>query len=414
MEEYVANQIKYGLKYLPSNFAKSYFIKSGSEETKAFRKKGFIRGVCHPREDFDLLNEANIDWIRVDMPFPFDKDGNITPNYEGFKDKCRRYLAHGIKSMIVTPYPGDYTEFGIDVTSAEGLKKVAEIAEFIITDMQGVAGAFQITNEMGIPRFTIPLTMRQATDFIAVQLEAMAPLKKDILVGYNSAGPQADLHTWLKPYHKYCDYVGMDIYLGCFGDPSPMFFYEAMLRYLWALTGKPVLLQEFGYIGAGKPKTKQQKIDILNKYGIKDFADAKKNTKKLVDNLPEGFNKRVKQLSEGSEERYYNLLFKSDLNAHLYTELSKLSKMPGFEHTPEGQAKFFNTVLPKLYSLDFVCGTIIYCWSDSDRCYVCGQEDCPTETRWGLVTCDNKPKPAFYAVKKQFSKIKWFENTEKK
>lgn len=51
-------------------------------------------------------------------------------------------------------------------------------------------------------------------------------------------------------------------------------------------------------------------------------------------------------------------------------------------------------------------GLIVYCWSDSDRCYVCGQEDCPTETRWGLVTCDDKEKPSYYAVKEAFGNIK--------
>jgi hypothetical protein len=39
-------------------------------------------------------------------------------------------------------------------------------------------------------------------------------------------------------------------------------------------------------------------------------------------------------------------------------------------------------------------------------CYVCGQADCPTETRWGLVDSNGDPKPAFYAVQAAYGKLK--------
>ena len=56
MEQFVADQIKYGLKYLPVNLAKSFFIKQSNPETVAFRKKGIIQGVqC--LEDPDTLEE---------------------------------------------------------------------------------------------------------------------------------------------------------------------------------------------------------------------------------------------------------------------------------------------------------------------------------------------------------------------
>ena len=75
----------------------------------------------------------------------------------------------------------------------------------------------------------------------------------------------------------------------------------------------------------------------------------------------------------------------------------------GFPHTPIGQAAFFSYVIPKLRKLDFLAGAIVYCWSDNSDCYVCGQEDCPVETKWGLVDGDGNPKPAYYAVKYAFS-----------
>ena len=74
--------------------------------------------------------------------------------------------------------------------------------------------------------------------------------------------------------------------------------------------------------------------------------------------------------------------------------------------TPEGQAKFFKVMIPRLHEKKFMAGSIVYCWADSDSCYMCGQHDCPTETRWGLVDRFANPKPSFYAVREAFGKIR--------
>lgn len=415
MEQFVKDQITYGLKYLPANLIKSFFIKQSSKETEDFRNNQFIRGVCHPRENYSQIKEANIDWIRIDIPFPFNADGTECQSYLNFKNRCKGYVDNNIKVMAVTPYPRDYFDADIDVRTPEGEEKVRKIAEFFVKDLKGLVGAFQITNEMGIPHFILPLNMDEAVRFIGIQLEVMAPIKGDILVGYNSAGPQADLHTKIKPYLKYADYVGVDIYLGCFfAMPGFMWIFDAMLRYLWALTGKPILLQEFGYISGGAPKNKEEKKHILNKYGASDEKDAKENIVKFVDNLNEHFAKHVKRVCGNDSSRYYDLLFHSDLTNHLYCELPAVTKIPGYDHTPEGQGKFYRDIIPGLYSRKYLCGMFIYCYQDPRSCHVCGQEECPTETKWGLVDNKGNPKPSYYAVKKMFGRIKWLENTEKR
>lgn len=407
MEDFVLNQVKYGLKYVPVNIIKSFFIAGDSAEAQALRAKGFICGVCHPNEDYSLIKEANIGWIRIDIPFPYNEDGSETQSYKNFKARAKGYADEGIKVMAVTPYPKECIEHNADIRTAEGTEAVKKMAQYLAKDLQGIVAGFQITNEMGIPRFTIPITMDEAVKFIAVQLEAIENCKGDILVGYNSAGPQADLHANLRPYHKYCDYVGLDMYLGCFyGLPGFMWCFDAMIRYLWALTGKPVLVQEFGYIGDGAPKTKEQKKQILARYGASSIKDAKEHIVDFVEKLPEGLKNQVKMLSGGDASKYFELVFHGDLTNHLYCELPRFTKIPGFDHTPEGQAKFYEHIFERFYKMKYVGGAFIYCWSDSDHCYVCGQKECPTETRWGLVTCDGKPKPAYYAIKKALSKIK--------
>lgn len=416
MENFIKDQITAGVKYLPANLLKSYFIRGSSEETKKIRKNiGFIRGVCHPTENFEQIKGANIEWIRIDIPFPYEKDGTVSKSYENFKEKCRRYQKNGIKVMAVTPYPNEYIEFGADIREKEGKEKIREIAEFIITDMKDCVSGLQITNEMGIPRFTIPLTLEEASEFIAVNLKAMAPIKGDIIVGYNSAGPEAGLHSRLLPYMDFCDYVGVDIYMGCFFTmPGFIWIFEALCRYLWAMTGKPILIQEFGYLSGGAPKTKAEKKAILQSYGVNSEKEAQKNIVQFVENMPSHFSDHVKYVCRNNPEKYFDFIFKSDIKNHFYRELPAITMIPGCPHTPEGQARFFEKCIERLYSLDFVCGCNIYCYKDPDRCYYCGQEDCPTETRWGLVDSKEREKPSYRAVRNVFGRIKWLETVEKK
>ena len=77
-----------------------------------------------------------------------------------------------------------------------------------------------------------------------------------------------------------------------------------------------IILAEFGYIGAGAPKTPEEKRAVLRRYGV----------------------------SSEKEAREKAALFKGG-------------------------------------------------------CSHCGQEDCPTETRWGIVDMDHNEKPAYYAVR---------------
>lgn len=407
MEPFVVNQIKYGLKVLPVNLAKSYAIPASNEKTKAMRERGFVKGVCHPRGDIDVITAANIEWVRFDIPYPFDKDGNVRQNFYDFRENCRRYADKGVKVMAVTPYPEDYIDAGIDPRVKANEQKIKETAVFMLNELRGVVAGFQITNEMGMPQFTLPLTVKEAADFIGIQLEAVAPVKGDILTGYNSAGPQADLHTYLRPYHRYCDYVGIDMYLGCFANvPGFMWMFDAMMRYLYALTGLPVLIEEFGYISGGAPKSDAQRKEILRRYGAESEDDARAHIEEFMDRLPESLAKHVRKVGENDPSRYGDILFKSDVRNHFYCEMPPVTKIPGYDHTPEGQAKFYSDVLKRFYDMPFCCGAIIYCYADDDHCYVCGQNDCPIETRWGLVDRGWNPKPSYYAVKEQFGKMK--------
>ena len=366
---------------------------------------GFMKGVCHLDPDYDLIKEANVEWFRDDIPFPFLADGSISPYYESWKREAQEYVDNGIRIFGVTPYPDDYIEYGLDPRDPASREGIQEIAKFYINDLKGIVGAFQVTNEMGIDRFTLPLTLEEAAEFIGMQLEAMYPIRGDVLIGYNLGGLSLlQLTPLMGDYHQYCDYVGVDMYLGCFENvlknPDQL---VTLLSFVRKNTGKPIILCEFGYIGYGEPKTEEEKKAILQQYGFDSEEEARANIWEFVNNLPDDLTEEItRDYSDRTPEEVGDLIFDGEYANHIYCELPEGYGLYGYEHTPEGQAELYEYIIEKVRNLDYVIGMCLYCWGDSDSCYVCGQAECPVETGWGLVDGKGNPKPAYYAVQEAF------------
>ena len=369
---------------------------------------GFMKGVCHADPQYKLLEEAGIEWFRDDIPFPYDKDGKISQSYKNWKKESAEFVKNGVRIFGITPYPDDYIEYGLDPRNPENREAIQDIARFYMKDLKGIVGAFQVTNEMGIDRFTLPLTLDEAAEFIGMQLEAMYPIRGDVIIGYNLGGLSIlQLPFKMMKYHKYCDYVGLDMYLGCF---EPVLKnanqYITILNFVRRVTNKPVIMCEFGYIGYGEPKSNADKTSILQKYGYNSEADARKDIDNFINNLPEDMKEEIiEDYSDRTPEERADLIFNGEYSNHLYCELAEGFGLYGFEHTPEGQADFYRYIIPKIMEVDYVIGAFVYCWGDSDSCYVCGQSDCPVETGWGLVDGVGRPKPSYYAVKEAFKYV---------
>ena len=411
MEAFIRDQIIAVLKYVPFHIAASYVKKRSSPAVEEARRKlgGFVKGICHPTENYAQIKGAGLEWNRADIPFPFEKDGSLRQCYLDWKEKMRRYQENGIRILAVTPYPSAYIGYGADPRTPEGEQRVREIAVFMLNDLKGIAEAYQITNEMGIPHFTNPLNMKQAARFIGVQLEAMYPGRGNALLGYNSSGPQGDLHALLRPWHQFCDYVGIDLYIGCFAPVGNSFStLDMMLRYIWSMTNKPIILCEFGYLSEGAPKSKAEKQAILQRYGVNSEKEIKEKIGVVLEHMKElapTFYRRIINNAD-TPAKQAGYLLQIDTKNHLYYELPKGVKVHKCPHTPEGQANFYRTVLPRLAKHPYLLGAFIYAWQDSERCYACGQAECPTETRWGLVDRDDKEKPGYYAVRDALAGIK--------
>jgi hypothetical protein len=402
----VREQVEALVKHLPGALL-SYPFKaktSGAVEIAKAKTGGFIKGICHPNDEYEQIKGAGIEWDRADIPFPFDENGNIRQSYVQWKERMGRFVENGIRIMAVTPYPRDYIEFGVDPRLPGNEDRVKEIAVFLIHDLQGLIGAMQISNELYAPRFKYPMTSEEVINFIRMNLEAVYPIRGNVLVGYNTAGPQMDQHAALKPYLKYCDYVGVDIYIGCFFELGNwMWFYDMTLNALWSYTGKPIILCEFGYISGGAPKTVAEKKAILEQYGASSEKEARSNITAFVGNMPEKMRYNISREASGD---LGDFVFNSEFTNHLYMELPEKVVVEGYPHTPEGQALFYTDIFPRLVKKDYLIGTFVYCYSDSSACYYCGQPDCPIETRWGLVTVDGHEKPSYYAVRDMWAETK--------
>lgn len=369
---------------------------------------GFMKGICHDNGEIEMLQNANIEWKRDDIPFPFEADGSLSPSYVSWKAEMQEYVNNGIRIFSITPYSDDYIEYGLDPRDETSREGIQDIARFFMEDLDGIVSAFQVTNEMGIDRFTLPLTLDEAAEFIGMQLEAMHPIRGDVIIGYNLGGLAIlQLPMKMAPWHKYCDYVGVDMYLGSFEDiANRLDQYLAIIGFVRKVTCKPVILCEFGYIGYGEPKTEEEKIAVLQKYGYNSEAEATADMDNFLLKLPPEMSEEIIELyPDYSDEELADIIFNGEYSNHFYCTLPDGYGLKGYEHSPEGQADFYADLIPRIEMLDYVMGAFIYCWDDSDACYVCGQGDCPVETGWGIVDLNGNPKPAYYAVQEAFGNI---------
>ena len=397
------------LNLFPSNL-----LSLGDKQTAPLLEKtgGFIAGVCHPQPDFELLRDAGLEWIRVDLPYLYAEDGSgeINPYYEYWKQAAMQYVEAGFKIFAVTPYPYYYELIsGLDIRDEADIPAIQDIARYYASDLQGIVSAIQITNEMGVDRFTGDVTMEEAARFIGVQAQAMNDVKGDIIVGYNLGGMGFfKLPQKMKKYNEYIDYVGADLYFGSFENfVKNIDLTFVALNLVRMVTGKPIIVTEFGYIGRGQPKTAEEKTAILQKYGFNSEEEARADIDTFISRLPEKMRDEFTSLYGGrSDQEKGDLLFKGEYANHIYCELSEGTYLYGYPHNGEGQAKFFTKVLNRLLKIKWCAGAVIYMWNDTGTCYVCGQSDCPVETGWGLVDGEGNPKPAYYAVKEVLTGVR--------
>jgi len=439
---------------------------------------GVALGVCQASYDpysLELINDANIGWTRLDIyDFPYlinvdgtpllDKKGNYieTESYKIFKEKCKTFQDNGIKVMAITYYPS-FVFKALDNASTKDEDSyyyniflyggelpiefdtaVKGFSEYIAADLTGnnkqsyqYVSCFQISNELTQPRWKGGLTTEQVAYYIGeLQMKSMYEITSTnhVPIGYNTSGTDLiSLPEAMNEYSDYFDYVGLDLYLGCFESIfKSINMFTILSRYLYKYTEKPVIFTEFGYISSGSPKTETEKAEYLKeKFPLHPTVEAiKSDTIGFLDewesilgeesSLINEARRRYKvAINNGEGEDAANkaasdYIFSTGVVSHLYESLPSGYELSSYKHTEEGQANFYKDTIETLSNLDYVCGMFCYCFSDSNACYECSQSDCPVETSWGLVRFNDELdinestvylKASYYAVKEAFGKI---------
>ncbi len=357
---------------------------------------GFIKGICHPNDNYDLLKDAGLRWVRRDVPYPFEADGSISKSYTDYKARCQAFEDNGIHCINVTPYPSEFLHHGVDVTTAEGLAKAGEVCEFIARDYIGMRTCWQITNEMHIRHFRAPLNDVQAKNFIIACMKGFKRGNPNAPVGHNSIDRE-----WMDFCVEIdrecdCDFTGVDLYDGTWSNGGPDTFIP-WVEEIYAHIRKPIIFMEFGFSSTGgiieDPKVEMD--SYAQSVGFKDFEDAIANMDAFIETFPERIKRRI--LLCVPEDRL-GCIMASML--HVAKKWYTDCKIP---HSEEGQAEFYAQLLPKLLEHPYVGGAVIYCLKDSTRCFYCGEPDCPCETAWGLIRIDESLKPAYHTVKELFN-----------
>ncbi len=313
----------------------------------------------------DLMRNAGIQWLRSDR-FGFDPEiflrGENQPVcFFETKNKVLALRQEGFSLMGITPGPKSLPASAGAPGSREYLHNYRRICAFLGMEFHGLIDFWQVANELDIWIFRHVLSLDQSVEFLRSGIRGLNETDEQLKVGINitlfpsrpgEIDGNTELHEGLTiatGIYRDTDlnlaYAGFDSYPGTWRDGGAESWDEYLDKF-HELTGKPIIIQEFGYSSAGETMSESESSSGIYpcKAGKWRFS------------------------WEGG-------------------------------HTPEVQARFIEESLKIFASKPFVIGATYYHWSDHEKCWQCGQSDCPIETAWGLVDRKGIPKPSYYAFR---------------
>lgn len=316
--------------------------------------------------DYALMKEAGIDWVRelIDFPYGENKD-EILPSYKQKLEYLKDVHAKGMKIGCVSPIPAGYKylpELGRaddyrsaplwmgEFDSDEFYENTYKMCKMIAEDTRGIIDLWQVSNEMDIRGFRGKMTIEQAGRYLIASARGLRDGNPDAMLGINPAEyeiPEAvylyDLCYVQNP--DLLDYVGGDRYFGTWSAGNVQ-DWVIIIDHLHNLTGKPVLVNEWGYNSSGG---------------------------------------KANPVGHVCETGHFN---------HVWKE----------EHNEQEQADYVATGIRLLLTYPNCIGFFYYSWGDDGVCWQCGKVGCPGESTWGITDGHNNPKPAYYAFKENVLK----------
>ncbi len=332
---------------------------------------GVAAGIAGlPSEERLMIRAAGIRWLRTGG-FSFDQEmflkGEEQPvRFQAFKAHLAELRREGFQIMGLTPGPHIFPANAGVPGSMAYLDNYRRMCACLAQEFHGLIDFWQVANELDIWIFRAGLSLQQSVDFLKAGITGVKEADKQLKVGINitlfpslpgEVDGNTDQHEGLfiaKGIYRDSgldlDYAGFDSYPGTWrrGGPDS---WEEYLDAFYELTGKPVIIQEFGYSSEG---------ELMN----------------------------AEEISRGAYP----------------CEVKKWKFSWRGGHTPEIQAQFIEETFRILAGKPFVIGATYYRWNDPESCWQCGQADCPAETAWGLVDRNRNPKPSYHAFKSAVQK----------
>ncbi|MGO8792816.1 MAG: hypothetical protein ACLQVL_36255 [Terriglobia bacterium] len=315
--------------------------------------------------NYELIKAGGIGWVRLGFEFPFEDKigGKLSEKFVKNLDEARKAKAAGLRIMGVTPLAGimaydekdkktawrpQVPDWAGPIESDSYYDTYQKGCEELGRQTKGIVEMWQVSNEMDIDVFHGPLSIEQAERFLTAGARGLKAGNPDAKTDINPAGLDTGEPIFRALYSQAdspFDYAGIDGYFGSWAPGGPQ-DWVPVIEKIHAITGKPVLINEWGYSsieGSGKPLHKKIGNPVC-------------------------------------EQQKWN---------HVW----------GKGHTPEEQAAYVEIALKIFGTYPNVVGCFFYDWGDDAVCYHCGQKNCPGECGWGMTDPQGKPKPAYDVFK---------------
>ena len=334
-------------------------------------KQGHMIGItpAHNNPDFELMRNMGIRWVRQGYPFPFeDEKGTLSKRFLAADKEIEKFRSEGFEILCSFTGPGSVRyvpgegktvysravpEYLGDPSEEKYHKYLFEAAEFMGDYTKGRITWWQIANEPDIDIFYGPLSEKDNIKFLVGAARGILKSNPDAKCGINLGYINDYARMLMREMYAVPDspfaYLGIDGYMGSWqtgGPKSWISYIEETAR----LSGKPIIINEWGFSSL--------------QWGEKYTDIERKN--------------------------HYNQSVCYDKHWHITW---------GKGHTPEEQSRYVSECLPIFADHPDVIGNFFFRWSDTDQCWQCGEADCPAECAWGCVDCEQKPKPAYHALK---------------
>jgi hypothetical protein len=324
-------------------------------------------------------------------------DGRVNPNgIRSFREAWGPYVAAGFRLHAVTPFPLDLEVAGEqDGREARWRRVGCELGEALADLVE----SWQIGNELNIWQFRQPLvTLPESVRFVAALGNGLRETSPSCRLGINAFGVGEGTATLYRALYGpeapiALDYAGVDAYPGSWEEGGPDEWRRIVDR-VWELgRGQPISICEIGFPSRGDLQESGEFVAWLRALGYDGVEAVERDRDRLLAASPEPLAAAFELLPTESWGDDFE-----DSGSHLLRKWRRT--WDGTAQTPEKQARYFEEALGILLRDGRVAEILLFLFRDLDRCWSCGQADCPLETAWGFVDREGRRKPVFDAVRR--------------